>query len=192
MARHRCGYKEGTMLPLHSLLLILCQNTDSNIEHVLREAAVMASLDHEYILPLIGYSIVGDTEAWIITPVVEGGSLFSFIHSNTQIGWNTRLQLALHAATAISYMHSRPDPIVHRDIKSSNFLVRDGTKLVLCDFGLASVKRELEVPHAGTPAYMAPELWTSKPATYTEKADIYSLGMVPLSYLYFCLKKLIL
>lgn len=137
----------------------------------------MESLHHENILQFLGCIIVSDVEAWIVTPLVEGGNLFSFLRSNTQLDWNTKLRFALQATTAISYLHNLTTPILHRDIKSSNILVQDGSTLLLCDFGLAGVT-DSETHRAGTPAYMAPELW-GKFWHSTEKTDVYSLGMVP-------------
>jgi serine/threonine protein kinase len=149
-----------------------------DMHDILLEVALMDSLAHEFILPVLGMTVVSDKEAWIILPFVEGGNLLSLLHSGTPLNWDIRLHFALQAATAISYLHTRPLPIVHRDIKSLNFLVKDGTKLLLCDFGLAGVKQDLVHPLAGTPIYMAPELWRKDFKFYNEKADVYSFGMV--------------
>ncbi len=70
-------------------------------------------------------------------------------------------------ARAFIYLHSRKPAIVHRDIKPANFLVDRQWRVKLCDFGLASNSRAQA--GAGTPHYMAPELYESKP--YNEKVQ---------------------
>ena len=54
---------------------------------------------------------------------------------------------------------------MHRDIKPANFLVDRAWKVKVCDFGLASNSKAQA--GAGTPQYMAPELWENK--HYNEK-----------------------
>jgi serine/threonine-protein kinase len=68
--------------------------------------------------------------------------------------------------------------LLHRDLKPANVMLDGRGKVRLTDFGLASEAtgpggaREM----AGTPAYMAPELLSGKPATV--QSDIYALGLV--------------
>jgi serine/threonine protein kinase len=73
------------------------------------------------------------------------------------------------------YIHSCG--IVHRDLKSHNVLVDEYYNIKLCDFGLAKYKSELSWGNgqfAGTPAYMAPELFMKK--GFDEKIDIFAFG----------------
>ena len=60
------------------------------------------------------------------------------------------------AALGLKYLHHELEPsIVHRDVKSHNVLVGPGGEMKICDFGLVQTK----VTEAGTPNYMAPELF---------------------------------
>ena len=68
---------------------------------------------------------------------------------------------------------------MHRDLKPGNIFLHDGTAR-LTDFGLACALSgddgELAKGLAGTPPYIAPELWNGGEAS--EKADVYSLGIL--------------
>lgn len=55
--------------------------------------------------------------------------------------------------------------IVHRDIKSHNILVDENLNVKVCDFGLARFKADIgkgALQFAGTPTYMAPELFQKR------------------------------
>jgi serine/threonine protein kinase len=78
------------------------------------------------------------------------------------------------AAEGLDFLHSRH--IVHRDVKPDNILILNGHAKV-ADFGLAWHQEKLLAPmktFAGTPAYMAPEVWGKEggPAS-----DLYSLAV---------------
>ena len=67
--------------------------------------------------------------------------------------------------------------LVHRDIKAHN-VMRDGSgRIVLMDFGAGEIRRERSgAGPAGTPLYLAPELFDGTPATIA--SDIYSTGVL--------------
>jgi len=103
------------------------------------------------------------------------------------IGRYIRCQFLLEIISAINYLHTQNVPIIHRDIKMSNILIKigeGGQFIKLCDFGLSTHhKRELmngsfkSQSHSrsiGTPGYMAPEVKDGK--IYNEKSDIHCLG----------------
>ena len=78
---------------------------------------------------------------------------------------------------AISYLHDQQ--IIHRDIKPENVLVDGKGNARLCDFGF-SINSHHERPksHLGTLEYMPPEIIMQKSELYSEKIDIWSLGVL--------------
>ncbi len=87
---------------------------------------------------------------------------------------NQLLGYMWEAAEGLDFLHSRH--VIHRDVKPDNILLLHGHAKV-ADFGLARYQEEILAPtrtFAGTPAYMAPEVWgrSSGPAS-----DQYSLAM---------------
>ncbi|PNW71450.1 hypothetical protein CHLRE_16g654900v5 [Chlamydomonas reinhardtii] len=94
----------------------------------------------------------------------------------------TVLDIALDVAQGLSYLHPT---IVHRDLKPGNVLVNlnGGKRLIakLSDFGLSRIQRtvvETENPEAGTPGYMAPELFDVNNFSVSHKLDVYSYAIL--------------
>jgi len=68
---------------------------------------------------------------------------------------------------------------IHRDIKADNILINSKGEVKICDFGFSAQLTEGKTHRksiVGTPCWMAPELILS--ADYTNKVDIWSLGIV--------------
>ena len=145
-------------------------------ERFRREAKVMLKLRHAHILPALDY---GEYDDWsyMITPYIEYGTLATRLNQGPIDINETRLILD-QLAEALQYAHDHG--ILHRDIKASNVLLRDGTYAYLTDFGLVkSIQDEYSLTRSGfligTPEYMAPEL-VENPAT--PLSDIYALGIL--------------
>lgn len=148
------------------------------IDYLCKELNVMASLRFQNICQVHGGCVVSDMEVWLVLEYIEGGNLHDFLHSHSPIPLSLQLSLSLQATKALNYLHSGPAPLLHRDIKSLNFLMQ-GDKLLLTDFGLSQVKDTIpnDCTTIGTLRWAAPEVLLEYPH-WSEKADIYGLGMV--------------
>ena len=66
--------------------------------------------------------------------------------------------------------------LLHRDIKAHNVMLDDDGRVVLMDFGTGRELGDGGPDMAGTPLYLAPEVFRGQPATV--QSDIYSLGVL--------------
>lgn len=73
-------------------------------------------------------AVFKDREVYILTELMEGGDLSTIISgSDAPLSWLVRCKLAKDALSAIAYLHQ--NEVVHRDIKTENFLVsREGRR----------------------------------------------------------------
>lgn len=83
---------------------------------------------------------------------------------------------SLQILEALNYLHTRDPPIIHRDLKCSNIFIDGKTSTILIgDLGLSTRRIDTQMSIAGTPEFMAPEIFAS--GVYDEKVDIYAFGM---------------
>ena len=77
---------------------------------------------------------------------------------------------------ALNYLHTLDPPIIHRDLKCSNIFIESKTsKIIIGDLGLSKRRGDEQMSIAGTPEFMAPEIFAN--GVYDEKVDIYAFGM---------------
>jgi serine/threonine protein kinase len=76
--------------------------------------------------------------------LIERGSLASILHAEQfaqELGWHKRVDIGRDVAQALSYLHHDYDePIIHRDIRSSNILLDRDFEAYVSDFGVAAKK----------------------------------------------------
>jgi serine/threonine protein kinase len=84
------------------------------------------------------------------------------------------IDITLDIAKALSFVHQLG--IIHRDIKTSNFLVADNLTVKMIDFGVSRIATSSLMTCVGTPTFMAPEVLSGD--AYAASADVYSFAMV--------------
>jgi serine/threonine-protein kinase len=120
---------------------------------------------------------------FIVFEYLPGGTLYDLIKSRDRIPGAELLSVAEQIASGIDYAHSQGR--VHRDISPSNVLFESDAlgRVAISDFGIARILGALETRlteaspgFEGTPAYVAPEVFSSH--SVTPLVDIYSFGVV--------------
>jgi serine/threonine-protein kinase len=149
-------------------------------ERFLREARLVAGLDHPNVLPVYDFgtaSVDGSEVSYLVMPLVPGGSLKSHITGPMPFG----IAVAWLAAVGSALDHAHARGILHRDVKPANVLVDSQGRPLLADFGLARSSETVSGltqtgTVLGTPLYMAPE--QAQGVSLDARADQYALGVI--------------
>jgi len=153
---------------------------DPNIyESFLDEVSLLSMLNHPNILRFFG-ACLHPPNTFIVTEFATKGSLFKLLENDRQNKFLTlqeRVSIAVHASRGLHYLHSQRPPILHRDIKSLNFLVTDNYLIKIADFGISKNKSETLNTKLGTLNWLPPELLKDN-TPFTEASDVYSFGVV--------------
>jgi hypothetical protein len=132
------------------------------------DAELLMSVDSAHIAQVFDYMEQPGQGAALVTARVEGVSLREMIARRGPLGAEAALVVLKDSLLGLAAAHSLRVP--HRDLKPENVLIDVKGWCTLTDFGIA-VKTGRRIP-AGTPAYMAPELW--KGASSVPTTDIYA------------------
>lgn len=159
--------------------LLICQDLRSDILHEFQsEVEIMSVLRHPNICRLLGACMEPPHRA-LVVELLQRGSLWGVLRMNRKsIDQEMRSRFIYDTAKGMSYLHHFERPILHRDLKSPNLLVDKNFTIKLSDFGLARVKAHVQTMtgNCGTVQWMAPEVLGNQ--KYTEKADVFSFGIV--------------
>ncbi|XP_068721769.1 serine/threonine-protein kinase 35-like [Montipora capricornis] len=182
----------STVPLFYALKDVMCLNP-SSLGKAISEVETLRRVDHDFIVKIIAADQLEDRRGvfhvLILTEYCSGGTLNERLSNpSSEV---TTLKWLSQMASALSYLHSRH--IVHRDLKPDNVLLSDSVNenLKLGDFGLAREFLALKQANShrspmglaqyymqsgtGPAHWMAPEVFRCH---YTEKADIFSLGVL--------------
>jgi eukaryotic-like serine/threonine-protein kinase len=138
----------------------------------LREARALAAVQHPNIVHVYGIDR-HDGRVGYWTDFVRGKTLSFLVSAQGPFGYREAALIGLDVAKALSAVHRAG--LLHRDIKAENVMREEGGRILLMDFGLSTLP-QLQTGVAGTPTYMAPELFSGSPATVA--SDIYAVGVL--------------
>lgn len=143
----------------------------------LREARVLASLDHPHIVPVYDVGQTDEGAVYIVSKYIDGSDLASRMKGD-RVDLRQSVEIVIAVAKALHHAHLRQ--LVHRDVKPGNILLDGNGTPFLADFGLALRESDLGKGSsvAGTPRYMSPEQARREGDRLDGRSDIYCLGVV--------------
>ena len=173
---------------------------------LLREAHILARLEHPGIVPVHDAGTLADGRVFYAMKFVEGQRLDAL--ANRVDALSDCLRIFQRVCEAVAFAHARG--ILHRDLKPENIMVGPFGEVLVMDWGVAKILRDdpparaqqtptssvspensvrilrgradpVKTAHGtvlGTPGYMAPEQARGEIANLDERADIYSLGAI--------------
>jgi serine/threonine protein kinase len=168
-----------TTLEKEVALKLLLPTPTRSFRILLTEARRLARVQHPNVVKVYGTDeINGHAGIWM--EFVKGRSLANILKSQGQFGAREAAGIGVDLCRALAAVHAAG--LMHGDIKAHNIMREGGGRTVLMDFGTV---KDLDAPDAaqpakddfaGTPLYVAPEVFAGQPRT--KRADIYSLGVL--------------
>jgi serine/threonine-protein kinase len=152
--------------------------TDEYARQFQREAVIMASLRHPNLPHVVDYFIISGQGQYLAMDFIEGEDLRERIQREITIPDADVVMVGAAICDALSYLHSRTPPVIHRDVKPGNIKITPEGQVFLVDFGLVKVMEDNQATTTGaramTPGYSPPEQYGT--AHTDHRSDIYSLG----------------
>ena len=147
---------------------------------MISECVNLLNFNHPNLMSLVTCHI-SPSLMFFVTDLATKGTLRSCILSdqlNLSLD-NRLLSMLCGAAKGLHVLHSRDEPIIHRDIKPDNILVREDYSAIVSDFGESKTLQD-DVNSistiVGTPFYIAPEIIRAEESTV--QSDIFSFGIL--------------
>ena len=146
-------------------------------ERFLREARTAAKLSHPNVIPIHAVEEIGEF-VFFAMAYIEGETLTERVRRRGPLAPSEASRVLRDVAWALAYAHGQG--VIHRDVKPDNILLESGGRVMVADFGIASVVAGAgglstgEV--VGTPEFMSPEQALGE--AVDARSDLYSLGIV--------------
>lgn len=155
------------------------QNRDFRLlrQSLIMETDLLKKLKHPN-LPSIVDVIDSDENFLIVMDYIEGNTLERLLSEEGAQPQEQVADWALQLCDVLDYLHTRPSPVIYRDMKPSNVMLKSDGSVVLIDFGTAREFKERNAADTcclGTNGYAAPEQFGGMGQT-DARTDIYCLG----------------
>jgi serine/threonine protein kinase len=172
--------------------------TEDLRRRMIREAQIVARLEHPGIVPVHDVGVLPDGRVFYSMKFVRGVRLDEYAASTSSTRERLRKFQAVCDAVAFAHAHG----VIHRDLKPQNIMIGSFGEVLVLDWGVAKIlredpgvsseadtlmlppggtKKEIDTAHGtviGTRQYMSPEQARGEINQLDERSDIYSLGAV--------------
>jgi eukaryotic-like serine/threonine-protein kinase len=152
--------------------------TDEYARQFRLEAVILANLRHPNLPRVSDHFVVGEQGQYLVMDFIDGEDLRQRMERVGAISEEEAIMIGAAMCDALTYLHTRKPPILHRDIKPGNVKITPDGHIFLVDFGLAKVVQGTQATTTGaramTPGYSPPEQYGT--ARTDPRTDVYSLG----------------
>ena len=143
---------------------------------VRREAQSAARISHPSVITIHDvFQFEGDP--WVVMELVEGGSLQEMLNEHGPLDLETAASVAESLLKAVRAADAAG--VLHRDIKPGNIMMSSDGRVILTDFGIATMEGGPSITRTGaligSPEYMPPERLEGGPAEH--RGDLWSIGV---------------
>ena len=155
------------------------KNNEIVLNKVPDDTELMKRLDHPAIPRIV--DIIDkeeDPQIYIVMDYVEGESLDKILDEYGAQSQDLVIDWAKQICDTLGYLHSQKPPIIYRDMKPANIMLKPEGNLKIIDFGISREYKEQNLADTtvlGTKGYAPPEQFGSRQTD--ARSDIYALGM---------------
>jgi serine/threonine protein kinase len=143
------------------------------IEHMISERAILAALDHPFIVSLRG-TFQDELYLYMVLQYICGGEFFTHLRKAGRFENSTAQFYAAQIVLVFEHLHSQD--IIYRDLKPENLLLDERGYLKITDFGFAKKVQFKTYTLCGTPEYIAPEVLLNQ--GHGKGVDWWTLGIL--------------
>ena len=154
------------------------RNNEIVIQSAIAEANLIKQLDHPAIVRIVDIIDNGNV-IYIIEDYIEGETLGTILENNGAQPQELVIEWAMQICEALEYLHTRKPPIIYRDMKPANVMLKPDGNIKVIDFGIAREYKDQSLADTvslGTKGYAAPEQFGGKGQT-DARTDVYCLGV---------------
>jgi serine/threonine-protein kinase len=137
------------------------------------EVRLARQVTHPHVCRVHDIGVTEGGRPFLVMEYVDGEDLARLLQRIGRLPKEKALEIGRELCGGLAAVHGQG--LVHRDLKPANVMLDSRGRVRLTDFGIA-VTRDRSERLAGTPAYMAPELFRGAPASTA--SDIFALGLV--------------
>jgi serine/threonine-protein kinase len=157
--------------------------TEDLRNRMIREAQIIARLEHPGIVPVHDVGTLPDGRIFYAMKLVRGSRLDEYANQGASLRDRLRKFQAVCDAVAFAHAHG----VIHRDLKPQNIMIGSFGEVLVLDWGVARIRDDQcqfaayqtgEGTIIGTQNYMSPEQARGEIDQLDERADVYSLGAV--------------
>ena len=172
---------QGTFYAMKRYITSDPANQDNLLEGMEKELNALRHCSHP-VLPKIFNLIKEEENFFLIMEYIEGINLKEYIMKNGAVKKKLLVNIMEQVCSGLYYLHSLEPPIIYRDLKPSNIILKDDGSIKLIDFGIAKrYSRDVADEFAlGSKGFAAPEQFgnaNGKGLFNTDiRTDIYGIG----------------